>query len=141
MSNRENYDVIVGLEIHVQTKTKSKIFCSCNADYFNKGPNVFVCPVCLGLPGALPIPNKRAIELCILMGLVTNCKIDREIHFDRKHYFYPDLPKGYQISQCKRPICYDGYVKLPNGKKVEIERIHQEEDVAKSTSVDRKSVV
>ncbi len=133
MSNRENYDVIVGLELHVQTKTKSKIFCSCNADYFNKGPNVFVCPVCLGLPGALPVPNKRAIELCILMGLVTNCKIDREIHFDRKHYFYPDLPKGYQISQCKRPICYDGYIKLPNGKKVEIERIHQEEDVAKST--------
>lgn len=133
MSNRENYDVIVGLELHVQTKTKSKMFCSCNAEYFNKGPNVFVCPICLGLPGALPSPNKRAIELCILMGLITNCKIDREIHFDRKHYFYPDLPKGYQISQCKRPICYDGYVELPSGKKVEIERIHQEEDVAKST--------
>jgi aspartyl-tRNA(Asn)/glutamyl-tRNA(Gln) amidotransferase subunit B len=108
------------------------MFCSCPTGYFQEEPNTHVCPVCLGLPGALPVPNKRALELCILMGLATQCEIDREIHFDRKHYFYPDLPKGYQISQYKRPICSNGRVKLSNST-VEIERIHQEEDVAKST--------
>ena len=127
------YDIIVGLEIHVQTKTQSKMFCSCPTGYFHKEPNTQVCPVCMGMPGALPVPNKRAIELCILMGLATNCKIDNEIYFDRKHYFYPDLPKGYQISQYKRPICSNGSVTLPNGFVVDLERIHQEEDVAKST--------
>lgn len=131
--SENKYDVIVGLEIHIQTKTKSKMFCTCPTGYFHKEPNTHVCPVCVGLPGALPIPNKRALELCILMGLATNCDIDQEIHFDRKHYFYPDLPKGYQISQYKRPICSDGYVELKEGKRIELERIHQEEDVAKST--------
>jgi aspartyl-tRNA(Asn)/glutamyl-tRNA(Gln) amidotransferase subunit B len=127
------YDLIVGLEIHVQTNTSSKMFCSCPTGYFQEDPNTHICPVCLGLPGALPVPNKRALELCILMGLALNCDIDKEIHFDRKHYFYPDLPKGYQISQYKRPICSDGYVETVSGVKIDIERIHQEEDVAKST--------
>ncbi len=133
MMSNDKYDVIIGLEIHVQTNTKSKMFCNCPTGYFQKEPNTQVCPVCLGLPGALPLPNKRAIELCILMGLATNCNIADEIYFDRKHYFYPDLPKGYQISQYKRPICSDGYVDLDNEVRIEIERIHQEEDVAKST--------
>ena len=129
----EKYDVIIGLEIHIQTKTKSKMFCKCPTGYFQKEPNTHVCPVCLGLPGALPVPNRRALELCILMGLATNCDINNEVHFDRKHYFYPDLPKGYQISQYKKPICSNGYVKISNDVQIEIERIHQEEDVAKST--------
>lgn len=127
------YDVIIGLEIHLQSNTQSKMFCTCPTHYFEKEPNTHVCPVCLGLPGALPVPNRRAIELCILLGIATNCNINKEIHFDRKHYFYPDLPKGYQISQYKKPICSDGYVKVPSGANVELERIHQEEDVAKST--------
>ncbi len=141
----KEYDVIIGLEIHIQTKTKTKMFCPCSTEYFEKAPNTQVCGVCLGLPGALPVPNRLAIEKCILFGLATKCKISEKIRFDRKHYFYPDLPKGYQISQYDNPICSNGFVMIKNEKdqseKIELERIHQEEDVAKSIHIKNYSLI
>jgi aspartyl-tRNA(Asn)/glutamyl-tRNA(Gln) amidotransferase subunit B len=138
------YDVIIGLEIHVQSNTKSKMFCSCPTHYFEQEPKYSCVPNMFRTTWALPVPNKRAIELCILLGLALHCDIDDEIHFDRKHYFYPDLPKGYQISQYKRPICSDGYLEIKDsdGKKysVGIERIHQEEDVAKLLHYDKNGI-
>jgi len=121
----------IGLEIHTQLLTKSKAFCGCSTE-FGLQPNSNTCPVCLGLPGALPMVNKKLVDNAIILGLSLGCQIREEVQFARKNYFYPDLAKGYQISQSDKPICFEGFVLLDDGSKVGIERVHMEEDTAKS---------
>jgi aspartyl-tRNA(Asn)/glutamyl-tRNA(Gln) amidotransferase subunit B len=134
MSLREkSYETVIGLECHAQLLTRTKLFCSCRAG-FGDPPNTNVCPVCLGLPGALPVLNRRAVELAIRMALALGCRVNRESIFARKNYFYPDLPKGYQISQYDRPLAEDGALEIESGsggKRIGIERIHMEEDAGK----------
>lgn len=130
-SPRMRLEPVIGLEIHVQLKTASKLFCACDNRGELLAPNTTICPICVGHPGTLPSPNRRAVEYGILLGLALNCKIAPRLKFDRKHYFYPDLPKGYQISQFDEPLCADGFFEF-DGVRVRIERSHLEEDAAKS---------
>ena len=123
------YEVVIGLEVHAQLKTKTKIFCNCPVD-FGANPNTNVCPVCLGMPGVLPVLNKQVVAYAIKTGLALNCEIAKHCKFDRKQYFYPDLPKNYQISQYDQPICTNGYLEV-NERKIGIIRIHMEEDAGK----------
>lgn len=131
---RDGYELIVGLEVHAELSTKTKIFCSCETGFGAK-PNTHICPVCTGMPGALPVLNEKVIEYAVKAGLATNCSIEKNSKNDRKNYFYPDLPKAYQISQFDKPLCNNGYIEIEdddgNKKKVGILRIHIEEDAGK----------
>ncbi|MDH5560128.1 MAG: Asp-tRNA(Asn)/Glu-tRNA(Gln) amidotransferase subunit GatB [Deltaproteobacteria bacterium] len=128
-----DFEPVIGLEVHAQLATHSKIFCRCSTE-FGKEPNHNTCPVCLGLPGALPVINRRAVEFAVMLGLATNCEIRLDSQFARKNYFYPDLPKSYQISQFDRPLCEHGWVDIEvkgETKRIGITRIHMEEDAGK----------
>lgn len=124
------YQTSIGLEFHAELRTRTKIFCACPTD-FEGDPNTHVCPVCLGLPGVLPVLNQKVVELAVKAGLALNCRIQPYSKFDRKNYFYPDLPKAYQITQFSLPICRNGWLELENKKRVRINRIHIEEDAGK----------
>ena len=129
----KQYETVIGLEVHVELATKTKIFCGCKTD-FGAAPNTHVCPICTGMPGSLPILNKKVVEFALRAGLALNCEINQFCKFDRKNYFYPDNPQNYQISQLYLPICHDGYVELETAagtKRIGIHEIHMEEDAGK----------
>jgi aspartyl-tRNA(Asn)/glutamyl-tRNA(Gln) amidotransferase subunit B len=131
---RVTYEPIIGLEVHAQIRTKSKMFCGCSADYFDAPPNTHVCPVCLGLPGVLPVINQAAVEATLMTALALNCEIPEACKFDRKNYFYPDLMKGYQISQYDLPFSRNGWLTIEvdgQTRRIGIERVHLEEDTAR----------
>ena len=143
--NPETYEAVIGLEVHTHLLTRSKLFCGCSTT-FGAEPNANVCPVCMGMPGVLPVLNRRVVELAIRAGLAAHCTIAPYSIFDRKSYFYPDLPKGYQISQYETPICKGGYIDLPangNGesRRIGLTRIHIEEDAGKNIHAESVSLV
>ena len=128
------YEAVIGIEVHAQLLTRSKMFCGCSTDYMGTPPNTHVCPVCLGMPGVLPVINRKAVEYTIRTGLALNCQVPEATKWDRKNYHYPDLPKGYQISQYDLPLTRDGWLEIDlNGtrKRIGIRRVHLEEDTAK----------
>lgn len=132
----QKYEPVIGLEIHVQLKTNTKIFCGCRVHKPDAEPNTNVCPVCLGYPGVLPVMNEKVIQLCCKAGLLLNCTINRFSKWDRKNYLYPDMPKNYQITQYDQPLCLGGYIPAEIDGQIQrfpLTRIHQEEDVAKNT--------
>ncbi len=133
--NIMSFETVIGIETHIELKTQSKAFCNCKANFGDK-PNTNCCPICSGVKGAKPIFNKAVVDYAIKAGLALNCKINLKSSFDRKHYSYHDLPKGYQITQYFTPICQDGFIELDSGKRVKIERIHIEEDTCKSIYTD-----
>ena len=135
-----DYEVVIGLEVHVQLNTESKVFCSCPTS-FESPPNTNICPVCCGYPGVLPVFNKKALELALRVALALNGKINKRIYFERKNYFYPDLPKNYQISQYKLPLGVDGFLELSSGKRIGILRVHMEEDAGKLVHKENYSLV
>ena len=136
-----DYRTIIGLEVHIELATKTKTFCSCANDGIGALPNTLTCPVCLGLPGSVPTVNKRAIELTIMAGLLLNSKIATKIMFERKNFFSPDMPKGYQLCQFTMPIGKGGEVPLKNGKSVKLNRIHLEEDAGKLIHKDEQTLI
>lgn len=128
-----SYETVIGLEIHAELSTKTKIFCNCSTEFGAK-PNEHTCPICMGLPGTLPVLNEEVVHLAVKAGEALNCKINKLNKMDRKNYFYPDLPKAYQISQFDLPICGSGYVEIHTKdgmRKVRLNRIHIEEDAGK----------
>jgi len=138
------YEPIIGMEVHIELTTASKMFCACRADAFGAAPNTHVCPVCLGMPGTLPVINEQAVRYTVMTGLALHATIQPEAVFARKNYFYPDLPKGYQISQYELPLCRDGYLDIEVGeqtRRVRIRRVHLEEDTGKLTHTDGYSLI
>lgn len=124
------YEIVIGLEVHVELSTKTKIFCSCPSR-FGGTPNTRICPVCTGMPGALPVLNKNVVEYALKVAIATDCEINRSCFMDRKNYYYPDSPRNYQISQLYVPLCHDGFISVDIGKKIRIHEIHMEDDAGK----------
>ncbi|HOQ91300.1 MAG TPA: Asp-tRNA(Asn)/Glu-tRNA(Gln) amidotransferase GatCAB subunit B, partial [Candidatus Hydrogenedentes bacterium] len=129
------FEAVIGMEVHVEINSRSKVFCACSTD-FHAPPNTNVCPVCLGMPGALPVLNRDMVEKSIMVGLALNCQISRWSKMDRKNYFYPDLAKNYQISQYDLPLCHHGWIDIEadgETRRIRITRAHMEEDTARNT--------